>query len=58
MAKIKAKLASMGVTLPDPNHICAGVTLRFPWIGRRDDRVFVFGHVALIDDGSRIKPLG
>jgi enamine deaminase RidA (YjgF/YER057c/UK114 family) len=58
LAEIEAKLASLGVTLPDPIQVPAGVTLPFSWVRRHGDRVYVSGHIALNDDGSLAQPLG
>ena len=58
MAEIEAKLESMGLVLPQPIKMPAGVVLPFSWVRLRGNRAFVSGHVALSPDGSLAQPLG
>lgn len=58
MAEIEAKLEAMGLVLPEPIKIPAGVVLPFSWVRLRGNRAFVSGHVALNPDGSLAQPFG
>lgn len=58
MAAIEKKLAAMGLVLPAPLQIPDGVTLPFPWVNVRGERVFVSGHAAQNTDGSLAGPFG
>jgi enamine deaminase RidA (YjgF/YER057c/UK114 family) len=56
--EIEAKLAGLGLTLPEPLRLPAGVELPFPWVRVHGDRVFVSGHAPLSPDGSLAGPFG
>ncbi len=58
MSRIAARLKSLGLVLPEPMQIPGGVTLPFPWVSVRGDRVFISGHGPLEADGSIATPLG
>ena len=58
MAKIEAKLAALGLVLPGPAKVPAGVVLPFPWVSVRGERVFVSGHGPQEADGSLAGPFG
>jgi enamine deaminase RidA (YjgF/YER057c/UK114 family) len=60
MARIEAKLAEMGLALPQPLQMPPGVrmSLPFAWVRVRGKRAFVSGHVALNPDGTIAQPLG
>jgi enamine deaminase RidA (YjgF/YER057c/UK114 family) len=60
MARIEAKLAEMGLVLPQPLQMPAGVrmSLPFAWVRVSGKRAFVSGHVPLSSDGTIAKPLG
>ncbi len=58
MSTVAAKLDSMGLVLPAPLKLPAGVTLLFPWVSVRGDRVFVSGHGPQNTDGSLAGPFG
>lgn len=58
MSKVAARLESLGLVLPEPLKIPAGVTLPFPWVSVRGDRVFVSGHGPQDPDGSLAGPFG
>jgi len=58
MAKVEARLDSLGLVLPEPAKVPAGVTLPFPWVSVRGRRVFVSGHGPQEPDGSLAGPLG
>ena len=55
---IEAKLAELGLTLPEPLRLPAGVELPFPWVRVHGDRAFVSGHAPLAADGSLAGPFG
>jgi enamine deaminase RidA (YjgF/YER057c/UK114 family) len=60
MAKIEAKLAEMGLSLPQPLQLPAGapISLPFAWVRVRGNRAFVSGHVSLNPDGTLARPFG
>ena len=58
MAAIEAKLAELGLVLPEPTKVPQGVVLPFSWVRIHGDRAFVSGHVALNPDGSLAGPFG
>jgi enamine deaminase RidA (YjgF/YER057c/UK114 family) len=55
---IERKLAELGLTLPEPIRLPAGVTLPFPWVRVHGNRAFVSGHAPLHTDGSLAGPFG
>ena len=58
MARIEARMAAMGLELPQPLHPPAGVSFPFQWVRVRGQRAFVSGHVPLQVDGRLAAPLG
>lgn len=56
--KIEAKLQSLGLTLPEPLKLPAGVEVPFAWVRLYGDRVYVSGHGPLATDGSVVGPFG
>jgi enamine deaminase RidA (YjgF/YER057c/UK114 family) len=56
MSTIEARLESLGLQLPAPVKLPAGVVLGFPWVRIHGERAIVSGHGALNADGS-IAPL-
>ena len=58
MSTVTAKLESLGLVLPQPLKIPEGVTLPFPWVSVRGERVFVSGHLPQNPDGSLAGPFG
>jgi enamine deaminase RidA (YjgF/YER057c/UK114 family) len=58
MSTIEAKLEAMGLVLPEPIKLPAGIVLPFSWVRVRGDRAYVSGHIALEPDGAIAKPLG
>jgi enamine deaminase RidA (YjgF/YER057c/UK114 family) len=60
MARIEAKLAQMGLTLPQPLQMPANVrmSLPFAWVRVSGTRAFVSGHVPLNADGTIAQPVG
>jgi enamine deaminase RidA (YjgF/YER057c/UK114 family) len=55
---IERKLADLGLVLPEPVRLPAGVELPFPWVRVHGDRAFVSGHAPLHADGSLAGPFG
>ena len=55
---IEQKLTDMGLTLPEPIKLPPGMTLPFPWVHVRGNRVFVSGHGPLSADGTLLEPRG
>ena len=49
---INARLETLGIELPAPMQLPAGVTLPFPWVHVYEDRAFVSGHGPTRTDGS------
>ncbi len=58
MSKIAARLDSLGLVLPAPLQVPPGVTLPFPWLNVRGNRVFVSGHGPQEQDGAVTGPFG
>ena len=56
--RIEARLSELGLTLPPPLSLPAGVHLPFPWVRVRGNRAIVSGHAPLAPDGSLAQPLG
>jgi len=58
MSTVAAKLESLGLVLPEPLQVPAGVKLPFPWVNVRGRRVFVSGHGPQERDGALAGPFG
>jgi len=58
VSTIESKLQALGLTLPAPLMLPAGVTLPFPWVRVHGDRAYVSGHGPQNADGSLAMPLG
>lgn len=60
MARIEAKLAEMGLVLPQPLQMPAHVrmSLPFAWVRVSGKRAFISGHVPLSADGMIAQPIG
>ena len=58
MSEIESKIADLGLVLPEPIQVPAGMVLPFSWVRVHGDRAFVSGHIALNPDGSVAEPLG
>lgn len=58
MGRVEAKLAQMGLSLPEPLQMPAGIKMPFAWIRVRGKRAYISGHVAVNLDGSLAQPLG
>ncbi|MGH7961720.1 MAG: RidA family protein [Candidatus Binatia bacterium] len=55
---IEARLTQLGLVLPEPVKLPAGVTVPFAWVRLYGERAFVSGHGPLNRDGSVAAPLG
>lgn len=58
MPVIERRLKELGITLPQPLKIPAGVKLPFPFVLVRGNRAFVSGHGPQDTDGSMAGPFG
>jgi len=58
MAEIESRLEQMGLTLPEPLQVPAGLTLPFVMVKTCGDRAHVSGHPPLNADGTLAEPLG
>ena len=58
MAKIEAKLAALGLTLPPPPRLPPDVVLPFQFVRVLGARVLISGHGPQAADGSLAEPLG
>ena len=58
MSKVEAKLESLGLALPPALKVPAGLTLPFPWVNVRGNRVLVSGHGPQDPDGTLAQPFG
>ena len=58
MAIIEAKLAEMGLVLPQPLQMPANIRMPFTMVRIRGNRAFISGHIPLNPDGTVAQPLG
>ena len=58
MAKIEAKLAEMGLVLPQPLQMPANIRMPFAMVRVRGNRAFISGHIPQNPDGTVAQPLG
>ena len=56
--RIEARLANLGLTLPEPLRPPPGIVFPFAWVRVRGNRAYLSGHVPLNPDGSLAHPLG
>jgi enamine deaminase RidA (YjgF/YER057c/UK114 family) len=56
--RIEAKLDAMGLKLPAPLKVPAGLEIPFAWVRVRGNRAYVAGHGPQLPDGSIAGPLG
>jgi enamine deaminase RidA (YjgF/YER057c/UK114 family) len=56
--QIEAKLEALGLALPAPMQVPAGMQFPFSWVRVRGHRAYISGHIALNSDGSIAQPLG
>lgn len=55
---IEAKLAELGLALPEPLRVPPGLQMPFAWVRVRGNRAYISGHVPQEADGSLAQPLG
>jgi enamine deaminase RidA (YjgF/YER057c/UK114 family) len=58
MGQIDARIAELGLTLPEPLTPPPGIVLPFAWVRVRGDRAYISGHIPQNLDGSVAEPLG
>ncbi|QTD46888.1 RidA family protein [Ottowia testudinis] len=58
MARVEARLAALGLVLPQPIQPPPGVVLPFAFVRITGTRAYVSGHGPLLPDGSLAQPLG
>ena len=58
MAKIEARIAALGLVLPQPLRSPPALKLPFEWVRIRGARALVSGHVPVEADGQLARPLG
>lgn len=58
MARIQSRLKDMGIVLPPPLKLPAGVVVPFEFAVLRGSTVYLAGHAAQNEDGSIRQPLG
>jgi hypothetical protein len=58
MARMEARIAAMGLALPQPLQAPAWLSFPFEWVRVRGRRAFLSGHVPLQADGRLATPLG
>ena len=56
--RIEARLANLGLTLPEPLRPPPGIVFPFAWVRVRGNRAHLSGHVPQNPDGSLAHPLG
>lgn len=56
--QVEAKLAALGLALPEPFQVPPGIRMPFAWVRVRGNRAYVSGHVPQNPDGSLAQPLG
>lgn len=56
--RVEAKLAQLGLTLPEPLQVPPELQMPFAWVRVRGNRAYISGHVAQNPDGSLAHPLG
>ena len=56
--RIEAKLAALGLALPEPLQIPPGLRLPLAWVRVRGNRAYISGHVPQHSDGALAHPLG
>lgn len=58
MARIEAKLAEMGLQLPQPLQMPADIRMPFAMVRVRGNRAYISGHIPQNPDGTVAQPLG
>ena len=55
---IEGRLKELGLELPQPMVLPAGVTLPFSWVRLSGNRAYVSGHLPLKSNGTLAEPIG
>lgn len=55
---IESKLEALGLVLPEPMQVPAGLRMPFSWVRVRGNRAYISGHIAVNQDGTIAQPLG
>jgi enamine deaminase RidA (YjgF/YER057c/UK114 family) len=58
VARIEAKLAEMGLLLPQPLQMPADIRMPFAMVRVRGNRAYISGHIPQNPDGTVAQPLG
>ena len=58
MVRIEARMAELGLAIPEPLRLPPGLTLPFPWVRVHGNRAFISGHSPQLVDGSLAGPFG
>ena len=58
MATVERRLEAMGLVLPQPLRMPAGIRMPFAWVRVRGGRAFISGHIPQNPDGTVAQPLG
>lgn len=58
MSRIERRLSELGLVLPLPLQVPAGLRMPFEWVRVRGHRAYVSGHVPVHPDGRLAGPLG
>ncbi len=58
MSQIEAKLQAMGLVLPEPLKVPAGLNMPFSWVRVRGNRAYISGHIPQNPDGTIAEPFG
>jgi enamine deaminase RidA (YjgF/YER057c/UK114 family) len=58
VARIEAKLAEMGLQLPQPLQMPADIRMPFAMVRVRGNRAYISGHIPQNPDGTVAQPLG
>lgn len=56
--RVEAKLADLGLVLPEPLKMPQGIAMPFAWVRLRGHRAYVSGHIPQAQDGSPAGPFG
>src|SRR5436190_351671 len=55
---VENKLEALGLVLPAPMQVPAGIQFPFAWVRVRGKRAYISGQIAINPDGSIAQPLG
>jgi enamine deaminase RidA (YjgF/YER057c/UK114 family) len=56
--RIEARMAELGLSMPEPLRLPPGVELPFPWVRVHGNRAFISGHGPQLADGTLAGPFG